>query len=82
MKTLPARAAVLLSGSGRTLENFIAKIDEGTLPLEIVAVASSRTDVRGVAIARAAGIPCAVFRRKDFDSVAEHNTAINGWLEN
>jgi formyltetrahydrofolate-dependent phosphoribosylglycinamide formyltransferase len=74
------RAAVLLSGSGRTLENFLEKIDSGELPLEIVAVAASRGDVRGVEIARAAGLPCGVFRRKDHADVAAHNAALNGWL--
>ncbi len=74
------RAAVLLSGSGRTLENFLAKIESGDLPLEIVAVAASRGDVRGVEIARTAGLPCEVFRRKDHVDVASHNTALNDWL--
>ncbi len=72
--------AVLLSGSGRTLANFIAQIAAGSLPLEIVAVVSSRSDVRGVDIAHAADIPCQVFRRKDYDSVSAHNLAINSWL--
>lgn len=72
--------AVLLSGSGRTLENFFAKIDAGELDLEVKAVVSSRGDVRGVEVAREHGVPCEVFRRKDFDSVAAHNEAINGWL--
>jgi phosphoribosylglycinamide formyltransferase-1 len=35
---------VLLSGSGRTLENFLARIAADALPLEIVAVASRRRD--------------------------------------
>ena len=75
-----ARAAVLLSGSGRTLTNFLEKIAEGTLPLEIAAVVSSRPDVAGVEIAREAGIPCQVFRRREYPSVASHNAAINDWL--
>jgi phosphoribosylglycinamide formyltransferase-1 len=73
-------AAVLLSGSGRTLENFLARIQKGELPIRIVAVVSSRPGVRGLQIAGEAGIPAAVFRRKDYPSVAEHNAAINGWL--
>lgn len=75
------KVAVLLSGSGRTLENLLAKIGEGNLSLEICAVVSSRTEVRGVEIARSHGIPCGAFRRKDFDSVADHNAAINAWLQ-
>jgi len=75
-----AKAAVLLSGSGRTLENFLDRIAAGRLPLEIVAVVSSRGDVKGVDVARSAGLPCAVFRRRDFDSPAAHNAALNAWL--
>ncbi|MCP4571894.1 MAG: phosphoribosylglycinamide formyltransferase [bacterium] len=74
------RAAVLLSGSGRTLENFLARMEAGELPLEIVAVVSSRSDVRGVDIARSADLPCGVFRRKDHPDTAAHNAALNAWL--
>ncbi len=75
------KAAVLLSGSGRTLENFLAKKTAGELAVDIVAVVSSRADVRGVEVARSRGLPCEVFRRRDFDSIEAHNAAINGWLE-
>ena len=76
----PRGIAVLLSGSGRTLENFFARIESGDLDLKVKAVVSSRGDVRGVEVARKHGVPCEVFRRKDFDSVADHNAAINDWL--
>jgi phosphoribosylglycinamide formyltransferase 1 len=75
-----ARVAVLLSGSGRTLANFLERIAAGTLPVEIVAVVSSRPNVRGVEIARAAGLPLAILRRKDFADGAAHNAAIAAWL--
>jgi len=75
-----ARVAVLLSGSGRTLENFFAALDDGRLDVEIVAVVSSRRGVGGVRIARDRGVPVEVFPRKAFGSVAEHNAAINAWL--
>jgi phosphoribosylglycinamide formyltransferase-1 len=74
------RAAVLLSGSGRTLENLLDRIGTGDLPLRICAVVSSRPGVRGLEIAAQAGLPAAAFRRKDHASVAEHNAAINAWL--
>ncbi len=76
----PVRAAVLLSGGGRTLENFLERIDQGTLPLKIVAVVSSRSDVRGVEVAREAGLPLGVFRRRDFPDTAAHNDAVNAFL--
>jgi formyltetrahydrofolate-dependent phosphoribosylglycinamide formyltransferase len=51
------RLVVLLSGSGRTLENLLEAIAAGRLPARAVAVVSSRPDVRGVAIATRAGLP-------------------------
>ncbi len=81
MNNSKIKAVVLLSGSGRTLENFLAKISEGKMGVDITAVLSSRADVKGVDIARENGLPCGVFRRKDYDSIAAHNAAINAWLE-
>ena len=78
--TDPVRLAVLLSGSGRTLENLLARIDAGEMPSRVVGVVSSRGDVRGVEVARAAGLPCAVFRRKDHPDAAAHSAAVNAWL--
>lgn len=80
MSVPPVKCAVLLSGSGRTLDNFLEKMDSGDLPLEIVAVVSSRSKVRGVEIARARNIPVEIFLRKNFESVTAHNEAINNWL--
>lgn len=74
------RCAVLLSGSGRTLENFLTRIDAGDLSVEIVAVISSRKNVRGLEIAREHGIACEVFPRRQYDSISAHNQAINNWL--
>lgn len=76
-----ARVAVLLSGSGRTLANLLDRQAAGELPVELVGVVSSRGDVRGVDIARQAGLPVAVFRRRDFADIAAHNAAIGDWLE-
>jgi phosphoribosylglycinamide formyltransferase-1 len=73
--------AVLLSGSGRTLTNFLDVMARGDLPIEIVGVVSSRGDVKGVAVARTAGLPVTVIRRRDHADVAAHNAAIADWLE-
>jgi len=51
------RLAVLISGGGRTLANLLERIAAGTLAATVETVVSSRGDVRGVEIARAAGIP-------------------------
>lgn len=62
--TSPRRLAVLLSGSGRTLENLLDRIAAGSLAATVAVVVSSRPDVRGVDIARRAGIPVAVLPRE------------------
>ena len=50
------RLAVLLSGSGRTLENLLEWIDSGGLSATVAVVVSSRPDVRGLRIAERAGL--------------------------
>lgn len=74
-------AVVLLSGGGRTLENLLAVTADGRLDLDIRAVVSSRSGVRGLEVAADAGIPTAVFRRRDYPDLHAHNAAINAWLE-
>lgn len=63
-----ARVAVLLSGSGRTLANFLEACQHGRLDIEVVAVVSSKPDVRGLEIAAAADIPQFVLQRRDYST--------------
>lgn len=70
------RLAVLLSGSGRTLENLLGCVARGELPARVEVVVSSREGVRGVDIARAAGLPVAVVRRGQFTSVEAFSDAV------
>lgn len=72
--------AVLLSGSGRTLENLLAATADGRLDADIVAVVSSRDGVRGVEVARRAGLPVMVVARRGFPDDAAFSRAIYGWL--
>jgi phosphoribosylglycinamide formyltransferase-1 len=74
----PWRLGVLLSGSGRTLANLLDVIAAGELDAEVVCVASSRAGVRGVEIARGAGIPVSTVSRADHPDPAEHGRAILG----
>ncbi|MEO1525717.1 MAG: phosphoribosylglycinamide formyltransferase [Planctomycetota bacterium] len=62
--------AVFLSGSGRTLANLLKHRDERDLPIDLRLVISSRSDVRGVEIARSAGIETRIVRKRDFDDAA------------
>jgi len=64
------RMAVLISGSGRTLQNFIDLSREGELPVEIVLVISSLVGVKGIERAEVAGVPVKVIRRNQQDPAA------------
>ncbi len=70
------RLAVLISGSGRTLENLITLSNRGELPARIVSVVSSHPGVRGNEIAEEAGIPLAVVPRREFKSTGEFSAAV------
>jgi phosphoribosylglycinamide formyltransferase 1 len=62
----PIRIAVLLSGSGRTLQNLIDRIAAGQLDAKIVLVISNKSDAYGLMRADEAGIATAIVRRQDF----------------
>jgi phosphoribosylglycinamide formyltransferase 1 len=62
----PLKLAVLISGSGRTLKNFIDLAAEGGLPVDIRLVISSTSKAGGLKFAEEAGIPTQVIRREDF----------------
>jgi phosphoribosylglycinamide formyltransferase 1 len=72
------KLAVLISGSGRTLKNFLDLIAEGQLPVEIPLVISSNPNAGGLEFARIAGIGTAVFSRRDFESDRAYGDAIFG----
>jgi phosphoribosylglycinamide formyltransferase-1 len=62
-QAVPLRVAILLSGSGRTLENLLDEIAAGRLAASVEVVISNRSDVRGVDVARRAGVPTHVLTR-------------------
>lgn len=82
------RIAVLVSGEGSNLQALIDDLHAGAVPpggagpaIEIVAVASSREDARGLERAEAAGIETAVFSLADEPDREKRDTALAGWLE-
>ena len=69
----PIRMAVLLSGSGRTLQNFIDRIHAGELDAEISVVISSRKDAYGIERAQQHHIPAVCVPSSeypDFDAMS------------
>lgn len=65
MPDSPLKIAVLISGSGRTLKNFIDLAAEGQLPIEIRLVVSSSAKAGGLKFAEEAGIPTQIVPRPD-----------------
>src|SRR5438105_1762135 len=59
------RVAVLLSGTGRSLENLLAHRARGDLAIDIPVVVSTRPGVRGLEVAAAAGIAAHVVTRRE-----------------
>jgi len=75
-KTL--RLGILLSGSGRTLENIFSEIDGGRLAglVEVVVVIASRPGIRGIEVGQNAGVPVHLVRRKAFENVGAYSQAM------
>lgn len=72
---VPLKLAVLISGSGRTLKNFIDLQAGGELPVEIRLVVSSSATAGGLRFANEAGIETRVIRRPDYPTGAAGDTA-------
>ncbi|MBY0525043.1 MAG: phosphoribosylglycinamide formyltransferase [Gemmataceae bacterium] len=70
------RIAVLLSGSGTTLQNFIDRIADGRLAARIVLVIGSRPDAFGLERARKVGLPSVVVERKKCAGVEDFSQQI------
>lgn len=78
---MPLRIAVLLSGSGTTLENLIDHVEKGALDAEIVAVISSRPGAFGLERARRRGIPAHAVDRRAYDDAHGFNDALHRILD-
>ncbi len=74
--TARVRLAVLLSGAGTTLQNFLDRGADGRLPAEVVVVVSSQPNVFGLERAARAGVPAFVVERRACASRAEFSQKI------
>jgi phosphoribosylglycinamide formyltransferase-1 len=67
----PLRTVFLISGGGRTLQNFIDLRAAGRMPIDIPLVIGSRADIGGMNRVRDAGLNAAVADRRRFTTSAE-----------
>ncbi len=72
----PVRMGVLISGGGRTMLNFVHRIQDRSLNAEIPLVIASQTDCAGIDRARDAGLTSETLVRRDFDSMEAFSEAI------
>jgi phosphoribosylglycinamide formyltransferase-1 len=69
------RLAVLISGTGRTLKNFIDRIRADKLSAEIVVVISSVANVVGLQYAEEESIPVEIVERCHYESLSDFSEA-------
>jgi phosphoribosylglycinamide formyltransferase 1 len=74
------RIAVLISGEGTNLQALLDTV-HGRDGIEVVAVAASRADARGLERARRAGVEAGVFPIADHAGRAARDEAIARWLD-
>jgi phosphoribosylglycinamide formyltransferase-1 len=74
------RVAVLISGEGTNLQALLDTV-HGRDEIELVGVASSRPDARGLERAARAGVETAVFAIGDFPDRSARDAALADWLE-
>lgn len=72
----PLRLAVLVSGSGTTLQNLLDRCADGRLCAQVVQVVSNVPGVKALERAAAAGVPAAVVVRKEAGSREEFSRRI------
>jgi len=72
----PINLAVLVSGSGTTLQNLIDRCADGSLPAHVSAVVASKPGLAAEPRATAAGVPYAVVARRDHPDDASHSAAV------
>ena len=72
--------AVLLSGSGRSLENFQQAIMAGRLNARVVVVVSSKEDAYGLVRARQHGLAAVAVPRRSYLDPQAFNEAVNAVL--
>ena len=76
----PLQVAVLLSGSGTSLENLFEHIARGEVDAEIALVISSKEGAFGLERARRRGVPAVTVSRKKLPEIGAFNDALHAEL--
>jgi formyltetrahydrofolate-dependent phosphoribosylglycinamide formyltransferase len=76
MTQSPIQLAVLLSGSGTTLQNLVDRISDGSLNAKIATVIASRSGIKGIDRAREAGLPCHLVEAAKYSDVRDFSGGV------
>jgi formyltetrahydrofolate-dependent phosphoribosylglycinamide formyltransferase len=76
----PLRVAVLVSGSGTSLENLFERIDAGEVPARVAVVIASKANAGGLERARRRGVPAVAIPRREHPDAARFNDALHAEL--
>jgi formyltetrahydrofolate-dependent phosphoribosylglycinamide formyltransferase len=75
------RLAVLMSGTGRTLQNFVDRIGDGRLDARIAVVIATNQRALNADSVRNSGAPAELVDRRQFDSVEAFSDAISAIID-
>ena len=78
--TVPARLAVLVSGTGSNLEALLRACTDSSYGATVVVVGADRDGIRALDAAEAAGVPTFVERLGDYELREEWDQALTGRL--
>jgi len=76
MPQSPIQLAVLISGSGTTLQNLIDRTVDGSLNANIAVVVASRPGIGGIERARKAGLKCSIVDRKEYSDIQDFSRKV------
>ncbi|HDY85435.1 hypothetical protein LCGC14_0857920 [marine sediment metagenome] len=70
------RVVILISGRGSNMISIVKAVNDGELPIKIVAVISNRPDAAGIEFAQQAGIDTAIIDHKAYASREDFDQAM------
>jgi phosphoribosylglycinamide formyltransferase 1 len=75
------RIVVLASGAGTNLQAILDQLHSGEERIEVVGVASDKSDATALKRARMAGIETHVFRASEYEDRGARDAALGDWIE-
>jgi phosphoribosylglycinamide formyltransferase-1 len=75
------RIVVLASGGGTNLQAILDQLHSGEEGIEVVGVASDKSDATALERARMAGIETRVFRASEYEDRGARDAALGDWIE-